>query len=106
MSVTTPVTVRAAGGTVSTVSLRNADGKLVAGTFNADRTAWTSTEPLGYAHLMGRTRQFRGACANRQLFFDELAHQHKHAYVNEFGLGEHGVSAEMLFDGEPVLPSA
>jgi lipoprotein-anchoring transpeptidase ErfK/SrfK len=46
--VTAPVTVRAAGGTVSTVSLRNADGKLVAGTFNADRTAWTSTEPLGY----------------------------------------------------------
>jgi lipoprotein-anchoring transpeptidase ErfK/SrfK len=48
-SVATPVTVRAAGGTVSTVSLRNGDGKPVAGTFNADRTAWTSTEPLGYA---------------------------------------------------------
>ena len=46
--VTTPVTVRAVGGTVSTVSLRNADGKLVAGTFSADRTTWTSTEPLGY----------------------------------------------------------
>jgi hypothetical protein len=64
------------------------------------------TEPLGYAHLRGRTRQFRGACGHRQLFFDELAHQHKHAYVKEFGLGEHGVSAEILFDGEPVLPSA
>ena len=47
-SVTTPVTVRAAGGTVSTVSLRNSDGELVAGTFSADRTTWTSTEPLGY----------------------------------------------------------
>ena len=47
-SVTAPVTVRAAGGTVSTVSLRNGDGKLVAGTFSADRTAWTSTELLGY----------------------------------------------------------
>jgi lipoprotein-anchoring transpeptidase ErfK/SrfK len=46
--VTTPVTVRAAGGTVSTVSLSNADGKLIAGTFNSDRTTWTSTEPLGY----------------------------------------------------------
>ena len=33
---TAPVTVRAVGGTVSTVSLRNADGKLVAGTFNAE----------------------------------------------------------------------
>jgi lipoprotein-anchoring transpeptidase ErfK/SrfK len=47
-SVTTPVTVRAVGGTVSTVSLRNADGELVAGTFSPDRTSWTSTEPLGY----------------------------------------------------------
>jgi lipoprotein-anchoring transpeptidase ErfK/SrfK len=46
-SVTTPVTVRAAGGTVSTVSL-HADGEPVAGTFSADRTRWTSTEPLGY----------------------------------------------------------
>jgi len=49
LSVTTPVTVRAVGGTVSTVSLRNADGKLVAGILSADRTRWTSTEPLGYA---------------------------------------------------------
>jgi lipoprotein-anchoring transpeptidase ErfK/SrfK len=47
-SVTAPVTVKAMGGTVSTVSLRNAEGKPVSGTFNADRTAWTSTEPLGY----------------------------------------------------------
>ena len=47
-SVTAPVTVRAVGGTVSTVSLRNAEGKLVTGTFNSDRTAWTSTQPLGY----------------------------------------------------------
>jgi lipoprotein-anchoring transpeptidase ErfK/SrfK len=47
-SVTTPVTVRVVGGTVSTVSLRNPDGKLVAGTFSADRTRWTSTELLGY----------------------------------------------------------
>ena len=47
-AVTTPVTVRAAGGTVSSVSLRNPDGKLLSGTFNAARTSWTSTEPLGY----------------------------------------------------------
>jgi lipoprotein-anchoring transpeptidase ErfK/SrfK len=47
-SVSTPVTVRALGGTVSTVSLRNADGKLVTGMFSPDRTTWTSTEPLGY----------------------------------------------------------
>ncbi len=70
-SVTTPVTVRAAGGTVSTVSLRNGDGKLVAGTFSADRTTWTSTEPLGYdksyllaavaANADGRTTQSTSA---------------------------------------------
>jgi lipoprotein-anchoring transpeptidase ErfK/SrfK len=47
-SVSAPVTVKAVGGTVSAVSLRNADGKLVTGTYNAARTAWTSTEPLGY----------------------------------------------------------
>ncbi len=46
--VTAPVTVRAVGGTVSTVSLRNAEGKLVAGTFSSDRTTWTSAQPLGY----------------------------------------------------------
>ena len=70
-SVTTPVTVRAAGGTVSTVSLRNGDGKPVAGTFSADRTTWTSTEPLGYdksyslaavaANADGRTTQSTSA---------------------------------------------
>ena len=47
-SVTAPVTVRAIGGTVSTVSLRNAEGKLVTGTFSSDRTTWTSTQPLGF----------------------------------------------------------
>jgi lipoprotein-anchoring transpeptidase ErfK/SrfK len=47
-SVAKPVTVKAVGGTVSAVTLRNGDGEAVAGTFNAGRTAWTSTEPLGY----------------------------------------------------------
>jgi lipoprotein-anchoring transpeptidase ErfK/SrfK len=47
-SVATPVTVTSVGGTVSAVTLRNGDGKAVAGRFNADRTAWTSAEPLGY----------------------------------------------------------
>jgi len=66
-AVTTPVAVRAVGGTVSSVSLRNGDGRPVAGTFSADRTRWTSTEPLGYdksyslaavaANADGRTTQ-------------------------------------------------
>jgi lipoprotein-anchoring transpeptidase ErfK/SrfK len=54
-SVIAPVTVRAFGGTVSTVSLRNPAGELVAGTFNSDRTGWTSTEPLGYARTYSLT---------------------------------------------------
>jgi lipoprotein-anchoring transpeptidase ErfK/SrfK len=59
-SVTTPVTVRASGGTVSAVSLRNPDGELVAGTFNAGRTTWTSTEPLGY----GKSYSLAAVAAN------------------------------------------
>jgi lipoprotein-anchoring transpeptidase ErfK/SrfK len=47
-SVAEPVTVKALGGTVSAVTLRNGDGEAVKGTFNATRTAWTSAEPLGY----------------------------------------------------------
>jgi lipoprotein-anchoring transpeptidase ErfK/SrfK len=47
-AVSTPVTVKAVGGTMTTVTLRNADGATVKGAFNADRTAWTSAEPLGY----------------------------------------------------------
>ena len=47
-SVAAPVTVTAAGGTLSVVSLRNGDGEAVKGTLSADRTTWKSTEPLGY----------------------------------------------------------
>src|SRR5829696_9217308 len=47
-SVSRPVTVRATGGRLSVVSVRNGDGQAVEGTMSADRTTWTSTEPLGY----------------------------------------------------------
>ncbi len=47
-SVVKPVVVTAAAGTLSSVSLRNADGDPVDGALNTDRTTWTSTEPLGY----------------------------------------------------------
>lgn len=47
-SVVKPVVVTAAAGTLSSVSVRNADGKQVGGALNADRTTWTSSEPLGY----------------------------------------------------------
>ena len=45
---TKPVTVTAAGGTISAVTVRNGDGEAVKGALNAARTTWTSAEPLGY----------------------------------------------------------
>lgn len=44
-----PVAVRAAEGTLDEVVLSDPDGKPVAGALNAERTAWTASEPLGYA---------------------------------------------------------
>ncbi|MBI3685904.1 MAG: L,D-transpeptidase [Actinobacteria bacterium] len=44
-----PVTVRAAGGTLSSVRLVNPAGRQVSGTLSVDRTAWRSSEPLGYS---------------------------------------------------------
>lgn len=43
-----PVKVTASAGTLTTVTLRNGDGEPVRGALSADRTVWTSAEPLGY----------------------------------------------------------
>ncbi len=43
-----PVTVRVADGRLADVTLRNPDGKVVAGTVASDGLSWTNTEPLGY----------------------------------------------------------
>jgi len=43
-----PVTVAIANGTLNDVALTNADNKVVKGEFNADKTAWTTSEELGY----------------------------------------------------------
>ncbi|TNC28541.1 L,D-transpeptidase [Amycolatopsis alkalitolerans] len=43
-----PVTVRVADGRLTDVKLTNADGHAVEGSFNTDRTVWTSSEVLGY----------------------------------------------------------
>jgi lipoprotein-anchoring transpeptidase ErfK/SrfK len=45
----TPVVVRAAGGTLGDVAVRNVEGRSVKGRLSADRRTWTSTEPLGYS---------------------------------------------------------
>jgi lipoprotein-anchoring transpeptidase ErfK/SrfK len=47
-SVVKPVVVTARAGTLTSVSVRNADGKPVRGALNPARTSWTSAEPLGY----------------------------------------------------------
>ena len=43
-----PVSVQVSDGWFQKVALTNSSGKVVAGTFNADRTVYTTTEPLGY----------------------------------------------------------
>ena len=45
---TAPVRVEVRDGWFQRVALTNADGKVVAGALNRDRTAFTVTEPLGY----------------------------------------------------------
>ena len=47
-SVLEPILVRAAGGTLGKVAVTNPEGKEVTGKLSADRTTWTSGEPLGY----------------------------------------------------------
>jgi lipoprotein-anchoring transpeptidase ErfK/SrfK len=47
-SVIDPVVVRAANGTLDAVTVTNPDGKEITGALSADRTSWTSGEPLGY----------------------------------------------------------
>jgi lipoprotein-anchoring transpeptidase ErfK/SrfK len=45
---TAPVRVEVQDGWLQRVTLTNADGKVVAGAINQDRTGYTTTEPLGY----------------------------------------------------------
>ncbi len=44
----TPVVVTAKNGELAAVAMTNPEGREVAGTLSADKTRWTSTEPLGY----------------------------------------------------------
>lgn len=45
---TAPISVEVRGGWFQRVALTNSAGKVVAGAFNRDRTAYTISEPLGY----------------------------------------------------------
>ncbi|MCP2166518.1 L,D-transpeptidase [Goodfellowiella coeruleoviolacea] len=44
----TPIVVKAANGTLSTVTVTSPKGNQVKGELSADKTTWTSAEPLGY----------------------------------------------------------
>jgi lipoprotein-anchoring transpeptidase ErfK/SrfK len=45
----TPIAVKATGGTLTDVTVTNtAKNKTVSGTFSADKSTWTTSEPLGY----------------------------------------------------------
>ena len=48
VSPTTPIGVSVLNGTLSQVSMKNADGKLVAGRLAPDKQSWAVAEPLGY----------------------------------------------------------
>ena len=47
-SVLKPVVVTARAGELTSVTVRNPDGKAVRGAFNPSRTSWQSAEPFGY----------------------------------------------------------
>jgi lipoprotein-anchoring transpeptidase ErfK/SrfK len=59
-SVVKPVVVTAKAGKLTSVAVRNADGKQLRGTLSPDRTTWTSAEPLGY----DKTYSVSAAAAN------------------------------------------
>jgi lipoprotein-anchoring transpeptidase ErfK/SrfK len=48
VSPTAPITVNAAGGTLSSVTMTNPDGKVVKGAFSTDKASWRVAEALGY----------------------------------------------------------
>lgn len=60
MSPIDPVTVSVTGGSIKDLTLTNPDGKVVAGALNADSTAWSLGEELGY----GKTYTVAGTATN------------------------------------------
>lgn len=60
VSPTTPIKVTVAGGSISSVTLTNAEGKAVKGALAADGTSWSSAEVLGY----GKAYTVKAVAAN------------------------------------------
>ncbi|WP_199430980.1 L,D-transpeptidase [Qaidamihabitans albus] len=61
VSVLEPVTVKAADGTFTEVKVVNSDGGEVAGELNAEKTVWTSSEPLGYGKTYTYSAKAKGS---------------------------------------------
>ena len=55
-----PIKVDVADGSLSSVVMTNADGRVIKGQLAADRSSWASAEDLGY----GKTYQIRAVAAN------------------------------------------
>ena len=56
-----PITVAAANGTLTAVSLTNAEGKAVTGALSADKQSWKATEVLGYGKTYSMTAKGENA---------------------------------------------
>ncbi len=56
-----PITVSAANGTLTAVTLTNAEGKVIAGALSADKTSWKATEVLGYGKTYSLTAKGENA---------------------------------------------
>lgn len=54
------ISVKAAGGTISSLTMTNPEGNKVDGKLSADKTTWTLAEPLGY----GRSYTVKGTAVN------------------------------------------
>jgi len=63
-----PVKVAVSGGALAAVTLTNADGKPVKGSYAADKSSWTSSEPLGYekAYTLTATAKNSEGAASKQ----------------------------------------
>lgn len=57
-----PIKVAVADGSISSVVMTNADGKVIKGALSPDRSTWSSAEDLGY----GKTYQLRAVAANAE----------------------------------------
>ena len=71
-----PVVVTAQAGTLTSVVVRNADGRPVRGALSGDRIRWTSTEPLGYDKTYSVSAQAANGDGKADQGGQQLHHRH------------------------------